>query len=90
MYCNCCCSVQIIPYYSLGFNNSNCWPLLSNQSLFRQFASYVMGLDDPRVIKLMMKGGYEPTKINCYMPLLGVHPTMHFMHAPQVSACNYY
>ena len=40
-----------------------CWLLLSNQSFFRQIPGYVMGVDDHRVYKLMMKGDHEPTKL---------------------------
>ena len=36
---------------------------LATKVFFRQIPGYVMGVDDRRVYKLMMKGDHEPTKL---------------------------
>ena len=46
------CMYRLLYYVYNYYNNIIiiiCWPLLSNQSLFRQIAGYVMGVDDHRV-----------------------------------------
>ena len=55
----------------------SCWPLLRNQSFYRQIAGCGMGVGDHRVGQ-WWKGVMGQQ--NSYKTLIGVHSTMHLMH----------
>ena len=65
---------------------SDCWPLPSNQSFYRQIASYQRGVGDHRVGQCWE--GLMGQQNSC-KTLIEVHSTMHLMH-PQLRSWNYH